>query len=96
MRVFTASSTRRSVTPWGVEVKKRLIDRSMKQEDLVAALKGRGFQIDKQGLSNLLYGVGVSNRQGEIELISALLEIPYQSQSADGKQGKEEALWADC
>ena len=83
MRVFTPNSTRRSVTPWGVEVKKRLIDRGMKQEDIVAALRGRGFQIDKQGVSNLLYGVGVSNRQNEIELISALLGIPYQSQSAD-------------
>lgn len=92
MMVFTPHSTRRSVTPWGVEVKKRLIDRGLKQEDIVATLRGRGFQIDKQGLSNLLYGVGVSNRQNEIELISELLEIPYRSQSGDGGQGREAAL----
>ena len=79
MRVFTPHSTKRRVTPWGVEVKKRLIDRDMKQEDIVAFLRGRGLQIDKQALSNLLYGIGVSNRKEEIMEISRILDIPYQS-----------------
>ena len=76
--VFTAASTRRAVSPWGAEVKKRLIDRRMQQDDIVRTLRDSGFEIDKASLSNLLYGIGVSNRQREIETISRILEIPYQ------------------
>ena len=38
MVAFTEASTRRVLSPWGVEVKKRLIERSLKQDDLVAML----------------------------------------------------------
>lgn len=77
MAIFSEVSTRRVPSPWGVEVKKRLIDRSLKQDDLVIMLQNQGCVIDKGALSNLLYGIGVSNRQAEIESISRLLDIPY-------------------
>ena len=77
MVAFNEASTWRVLSPWGTEVKKRLIDRSLKQDDLVGMLLGQGYSIDKAALSNLLYGIGVSNRQSEIESISELLEIPY-------------------
>lgn len=81
MVIFNESSTRRVLSPWGGEVKKRLIDRSLKQDDLVSMLQGLGHSIDKAGLSNLLYGIGVSNRQAEIESISRFLDIPYRKGS---------------
>lgn len=77
MVTFNEASTWRVLSPWGVEVKKRLIDKSLKQDDLVAILLDQGYSIDKAALSNLLYGIGASNRQPEIEGISQFLDIPY-------------------
>ena len=74
---FTEASTRRVLSAWGIEVKKRLLDKSLKQDDLVTMLVAQGHTIDKGALSNLLYGIGISNRQSEIETISAFLDIPY-------------------
>lgn len=83
MIAFTEASTRRVLTPWGMEVKKRLLERSLKQDDLVNALRSQGHSIDKGALSNLLYGIGVSNRQSEIESISQMLDIPYLKPEQD-------------
>lgn len=79
MPAFNAASTRRVLSPWGGEVKKRLIDRSLKQDDLVSMLRDQGHNIDKAALSNLLYGIGASNRQSEVESISRFLGIPYSA-----------------
>lgn len=81
---FTEISARRVFSPWGAEVKKRLIDRSLKQDGLVTMLRAHGYSIDKAALSNLLYGIGVSNRLAEIESISRFLDIPYTSQAESG------------
>lgn len=81
MVTFSEASTRRVLSPWGTEVKKRLIDRALKQDDLVVMLQRLGYSIDKGALSNLLYGNGVSNRQAEIESISQFLNIPYLKQT---------------
>lgn len=81
MATFNEASTRRVLSPWGAEVKKRLIDKSLKQDELVSELQRLGHSIDKAALSNLLYGIGVSNRQAEIESISQFLDIPYLKQS---------------
>jgi len=83
---FTEASTRRVLSPWGVEVKKRLLDRSLKQDDLVAMLRAQGHSIDKAALSNLLYGIGVSNRRAEIESVSRLLDIPYLKREPPGRE----------
>ena len=80
MVAFSEASTRRVLSPWGAEVKKRLIDRSLRQDDLVGTLQALGYSIDKAALSNMLYGIGVSNRQAEIESISQFLDIPYSKQ----------------
>ena len=45
MVAFTEASTRRVLSPWGVEVKKRLIERSLKQDDLVAMLVEQGHRL---------------------------------------------------
>lgn len=78
MMVYTEASTRRAITAWGIEVKKRLLDRNLRQSDLVSELQNNGFpDFRKQYLSNLLYGIGVGARKGEIEFISKYLGIPY-------------------
>lgn len=82
MVAFTEASTRRVSSPWGTEVRKRLIDKSLRQDDLVAMLQEQGYSIDKAALSNLLYGIGVSNRLAEIESISQILDIPYASRAS--------------
>ena len=79
MAIFNEMSTRRMPSPWGAEVKKRLIDRAIKQDDLVFMLQEQGCNIDKSALSNLLYGMGVSNRRTEIERINRFLDIPYSA-----------------
>lgn len=76
--VFTENSYRMVCTPWGVEVKKRLLDRNMKQDDLVKYLNDMGFKITKGHLASLLKGVGTTNRKAEIEAISEYLDIPLQ------------------
>ncbi len=77
MMVFSEKSTRTQITPWGMEVKKRLRERGMRQDDLVKKLQDAGYSIKKAKLSSLLKGIGTSKRQREIKFISELLEIPY-------------------
>lgn len=72
---FDESMVRRQITPWGLEVKKRLLDNNMKQDDLVDKLTNMGFEIEKAHLSNLLYGIGITNRKDEIQAISKILNI---------------------
>ncbi len=81
MLVFTESACKSSLTPWGAEVKKRLIEREADrkapytQDDIVLFLNRQGFNITKGKFSNLLRGMGVSRRQGEIAAINELLGI---------------------
>jgi hypothetical protein len=75
MFVYTEESSKRTLTPWGKEVKKRLLDRDMKQDDVVAHLLEQGYKINKTHLSNLLCGIGASARGGEIAEINKLLGI---------------------
>lgn len=81
--IFDEKSYRMVCTPWGLEIKKRLLDRNMRQDELVVYLKGRGFNIQKGQLTNLLKGIGTSNRRAEIEAISELLDIPLQRTGAE-------------
>lgn len=75
MFVFNDESTRRILTPWGKEVSKRLIDKNMRQCDLVKALQKAGFKVSKTNISNLMYGVGTTNRAAEIKEINRILGI---------------------
>ena len=78
MFVFDENSTRRTLTPWGIAVKKRLIDKHMQQKELVSALQEKGFDVNTSVLSMLFYGIGAPVRMGEIEEINRILEIPYK------------------
>ena len=77
MMMFSEVSTRRSLSPWGIEVKKQLLQKNMRQDELLQKLRDAGYQLNKGTLSNLLYGLGASKRQPEIKYISDLLDIPY-------------------
>jgi uncharacterized protein YehS (DUF1456 family) len=75
MFVFDDISTRRTLSPWGIEVKKRLLEVNMRQDDIVAHLKSKGFDIEKSHLSNLFFGIGARNRKNEIAEINRFLGI---------------------
>lgn len=60
----------------GSRSQKRLIDRGLRQQDLVNKLNERGFKISKMLLSALLYGNCASAHIAEIREINAILEIP--------------------
>lgn len=79
MFVFNEQSTRRAPTSWGIEVKKRLIERNIRQADIIEQLKGLGYKVDKFSFNNLLYGIGVSVRADEIAEINQMLDIPYEA-----------------
>lgn len=81
MMVFDANSYSMTYTPWGVEVKKRLLDRHMRQDDLVKKLNDKGFNINKSHFTNLLKGIGASSRKAEIEAVSEMLEIPIRKEA---------------
>lgn len=70
MKAFNEVSIRRLLSPWGAEVKSMLLIRD--------------YNIDKQAMSNLLYGLGASNRQPEIEYIIQVLDIPYAKRLQSG------------
>lgn len=73
--IFDDSMLRRQLTPWGVEVKKKLLEKNMKQDELVIWLRDRGSDIEKGHLTNLLYGIGITSRKDEIQAISKFLDI---------------------
>ncbi|MDR1754785.1 MAG: hypothetical protein LBR74_07765 [Eubacterium sp.] len=72
---LNSNATRRVLTAWGIEVKKRLIETNRKQTDLVKELSSQGFDVNKIRISNWLYGIGASTRTDEIKAINKLLGI---------------------
>lgn len=80
MFVFDEKTTRRIRTQWGSEVKKRLIDKNLRQKDLVEILNSKGFSVNKAIINHLLYGIGASARGEEIKEISKILEIPFDTE----------------
>jgi hypothetical protein len=77
MFVYSYEAAKRKLTAWGIEVKKRLLDLQIMQDDVVSRLNNLGFKINKVEFSNLLYGVGVSCRKNEIAEINKMLNIPH-------------------
>lgn len=75
MFIFNEESVRSTLTPWGMEVKKRLIDRGLKQQDLVDRLSEKGFKVNKATLSQMLKGIGIGTRMAEVHEINVILEI---------------------
>jgi hypothetical protein len=78
MFVFDEISARRNLSDWGREVKRRLLERNMQQNDVVRALNEHGFSMGKMQLTNLLRGGGAGVRRKEIRFINELLGIPYK------------------
>jgi hypothetical protein len=77
--IFDVTTLRRVPTTWGTEVKKRLLERNIKQDDVVKTLQKLGFEsFTKYTLSNLLYGNGTISRNKEIEAINNILNIPFE------------------
>ncbi|MCL2856160.1 MAG: hypothetical protein FWE19_00350 [Oscillospiraceae bacterium] len=81
MTVFDESAYKAALTPWGTEVKKRLLDRESErkppytQDEVVAYLSDKGFNVNKKVFSAWLRGVGVTTRKAEIAAINELLGI---------------------
>jgi len=75
--VFEASALNKRPSVWGLEVKKRLLERGMQQNDLVAALSGRGIDVDKNNVSNLLYGTALKTARDKsaANAINEILDI---------------------
>lgn len=78
MFIFNEKTTKRTLTPWGCEVKKKLIDKNMTQQNLVDTLRGKGYCITKQVLSQMLVGLCRTTRSAEIHEINLILEIPEE------------------
>ena len=77
---MSAGKTRRQnrLTPWGIEVKKKLLERGMMQDELIETLRRQGYQIHKVQFTMLLRGQGRRTHQPEIEYISRELGIETQ------------------
>lgn len=75
MFVFTEESTKISLTPWGKEVKRRLLELEITQQTVVDMLSEKGFNIDKMTFSRLLKGIAVNSRKAEIHEINVFLGI---------------------
>jgi hypothetical protein len=73
------------LTPWGKEVKRRLLDRLLArtppctQADIIRHLQSEGYEMEKNHFTYLLKGVGVGKRTAEIGIINDLLGIEIAS-----------------
>ena len=76
MIVLNTASLQNGKTEWGKAVSKQLVDKNLKQQDLVTFLVNQGFEkTDKSFISKLLSGIGTSTHMPEIEAINKLLDI---------------------
>ena len=66
----------RPLTPWGKEVKKRMIDMDLEPEDLVRAVRDLGYTFDKTKLSRVISGEVGQKSPELIATIDRLLGIP--------------------
>lgn len=90
MFIFNEETTKRTLTPWGCEVKKKLIDKNMTQQNLVDALRDKGYRITKQVFSQMLVGLCRTTRSAEIHEINLILEIPEEGdENNDGSNGNQ-------
>ncbi len=64
------------LTPWGKEVKKRMLDTDIQPRQLVATIRARGLLITEVKLSQMLSGQ-VGRRSPEmVAAVEELLDIP--------------------
>jgi hypothetical protein len=67
----------RRYTPWGVEVKKCLLEGEIEQNSVVERLNELGYSVTKKSFSDLLFGVGASTEanQNAMKAVNAMLGI---------------------
>ena len=83
MFVFNEKSTQKTLTPWGKEVKRCVLELDIMQNDIVSYLNSLGFNINKNHFTNLLYGIGVSAHKAEIHAVNEYLGIPYEESQTE-------------
>lgn len=66
----------RPLTPWGKEVKKRMLDLDMSPQDVVDAVHKRGLNLQKSFLSAMICGVAGMNVPATVAAIDEILGIP--------------------
>lgn len=66
------------LTPWGREVKSRLIRQEITQKELIDKLKWKGFRISEPAFTGILQGRGLKNRRDLIHEVNSILEIPEE------------------
>jgi ribosome-binding protein aMBF1 (putative translation factor) len=76
MFVYTEESAAPQLSPWGLEVKHKLLDHGMSQKKLIAALGEKKILINKVTLSHLLKRIGTPAHLDAIHAINEILEIP--------------------
>lgn len=77
MFIYTEESAAPRLTPWGLEVRRILLEKNnMKQTDLIRELSKKGIVVLKSELVMLLQGRGTSNHRATIHAINEYLGIP--------------------
>lgn len=66
----------RPLTPWGKEVKKKMIDLDLDPDALVRAVRAKGLTFDKSKLSRVISGEVGQKSPELIAAIDSLLGIP--------------------
>ena len=78
MFIYTEESATQNQTPWGKEVRHKLLDANLTQTKLIEQLKEKGFILTKSQLNALLKGRGLRTQQDAIHAINQILGIPEQ------------------
>lgn len=77
MFIYTEESATPHLTPWGLEVRRRLLENgNMKQTGLIKLLEKKNIFLKRYTLVLLLQGRGTSNHRETIHAINEILGIP--------------------
>lgn len=89
MYEFTLQSAMARLTPWGEEVKRRLKDRDMTQDNLCAAMRTQGYEIDKVHMCILLRGRCIKKNIPLIIAINRFLGIAQANSTTKGVEDQD-------
>ena len=78
MFIYTEESATQKQTPWGIEVRHKLLDANLTQTKLIGELKSKGITLAKSQLNALLKGRGLRTQQEAIHAINQILGIPEE------------------
>ena len=66
----------RPLTPWGKEVKKKMLDLDMRPQDVIEQVRARGLNLNSPFLSEMLCGVSGMKVPETVAAIDDILGIP--------------------